>query len=67
MKEKKKKRPSERKPRFCDPGACANCQYIGEGDFLCDEHQEIVVSDWEPTEHYMMCRKKKVRVNNGRK
>ena len=22
--------------RFCDPGVCDCCQYIGEGDFLCD-------------------------------
>ena len=44
------------KVRFCDPGACTNCQYIGEGDFLCDRNNEIVVSDWEPTDEYMSCR-----------
>ena len=41
--------------RFCDPAVCDCCQYIGEGDFLCDKHMEIVVSDWEPTENYLMC------------
>ena len=54
------------KPRFvksklalmCDPGVCDECLYIGEGDFLCDRHQEIVVSDWTPTEEYLMCQKK---------
>ena len=44
-----------RPKRFCDPGVCDCCQYIGEGDFLCDKHMEIVVSDWEPTEKYLMC------------
>ena len=28
--------------KFCDPGICDCCQYIGEGDFLCDKHMEIV-------------------------
>ena len=50
---KKKKQPSL---RVCDPAVCDCCQYIGEGDFLCDKHMEIVVSDWEPTENYLMCR-----------
>ena len=36
---------------------CDCCQYIGEGDFLCDKYMEIVVSDWTPTENYLMCRK----------
>lgn len=42
---------------FCDPAVCDCCQYIGEGDFVCDKYLEIVVSDWEPTEEYMMCKK----------
>ena len=37
----------------CDPDVCPNCQYIGEGDSWCDVTQEIVLADWEPTEHYM--------------
>lgn len=62
MKPKRNRSPSndpEKKPRFCDPSACHCCQYIGEGDFICDEHQEIVVSDWEPTDKYMICRRRK--------
>ena len=55
----KKKRNGRNKvpkpKKFCDPGVCDCCQYIGEGDFLCDKHMEIVVSDWEPTEKYLMC------------
>ena len=55
-KKKRNGRPKASKPKkFCDPGVCDCCQYIGEGDFLCDKHMEIVVSDWEPTEKYLMC------------
>lgn len=45
-----------KKVRYCDPGACHCCQYIGDGDFLCEDHQEIVVADWEPTVAYMICK-----------
>ena len=38
---------------FCAPSACPNCQYVGDGGFLCDETMNIVVEDWEPTEDYM--------------
>ena len=41
--------------KISDPGVCDCCQCIGEGDSLCDKHMEIVVSDWEPTENYLMC------------
>lgn len=37
----------------CNPDVCPNCQYIGDGDSLCDITQEIVLVDWEPTENYM--------------
>lgn len=47
----KKKKPE----LICDPAVCDCCQYIGEGDFLCDKHMEIVMSDWTPTENYLMC------------
>ncbi len=43
--------------KFCDPAVCDCCLYVGEGDFLCDEHMEIVVSDWVPTESYLMCQR----------
>lgn len=32
-----KPRPKSEKPRMCDPGMCDCCQYIGEGDFICDK------------------------------
>ena len=43
----------KRKQIFCDPDLCDHCQYIGEGDSWCDDTGKIVLSDWEPTEHYM--------------
>lgn len=65
MKKKKKYNP-DHKQQFCDPGACDCCQYIGEGDFICDKHQVIVVSDWEPTSDHMICkrREQKCRVKS---
>lgn len=45
-----------RDDRICDPDSCDCCLYIGEGDFLCDNHQVIVISDWEPTEDYLTCK-----------
>ena len=63
MKRRKRKRTVHlEKPRMCDPGMCDHCQYIGEGDFICDRDFSdpegvLVVSDWEPTENYMRCKK----------
>lgn len=48
----------KKKVRKCDPGICDCCQYIGEGDFLCDKYLEVVVEDWEATENFQMCMKK---------
>lgn len=42
-----------KKSVFCNPDICPNCQYIGDGDSYCDEIGEIVLSDWDPTEHFM--------------
>ncbi len=55
-------RPFKEKPRMCDPGMCDHCQYIGEGDFICDRDLSdpegvLVVEDWEPTANYLSCRK----------
>ena len=64
MKKKKGKKPAAQKPtRFCDPAACDCCQYIGDGDFMCDKHMEIVVSDWEPTENFMICKRRNYETN----
>ncbi len=57
----KKSRPK----KFCDPAVCDCCLYVGEGDFLCDEHMEIVVSDWVPTENYLMCQTQRKAIGDG--
>lgn len=49
-------RARNKRKKICDPGMCDECLYIGEGDFLCDKYQTIVVSDWEPTEDYLICK-----------
>ena len=46
----------KKKAIFCDPGMCEECLYIGDGDFFCDKLQEIVISDWQPTDDYLGCR-----------
>lgn len=37
----------------CNPDVCPNCEYHSDGDSFCDLIGEIVLEDWEPTEHYM--------------
>ena len=37
---RKKKRAST---KICDPAACHHCTYIGEGDFMCDNHPDEAV------------------------
>ena len=48
---------------ICDPGGCDHCIYVGEGDFLCDNTDDeayvVVMSDWEPTEQYPHCLRKR--------
>lgn len=52
-------RKKKRGKKICDPALCANCIYVGDGGFLCDEAMEIVVEDWTPTEYYLCCEKGK--------
>jgi len=45
---------------MCDPGMCDCCQYIGEGDFICDKgpgQPVLVVKDWQPNENAGRCRR----------
>lgn len=44
---------SENYKIFCSPDVCPNCQYIGEGDSICDVTMAIVLDDWTPTEDFM--------------
>lgn len=41
--------------KTCDPSECDDCIYIGEGDFYCQNEQEIVISDFVPTDEYLCC------------
>ena len=62
----KKRRVKSKQHKMCDPAVCDCCQYICEGDFLCDRYMEIVVSDWEPTKYYLLCAQNRERkMNNG--
>ena len=51
---------SKKPKKICDPAMCDDCVYIGEGDFLCDRHRVIVVSDWVPTEDFLVCAGRRV-------
>ena len=37
---------------------CNHCQYIGEGDYICDMSNDIVIADWQPSEDYNSCKGK---------
>lgn len=57
---KRKNFKHREKPKMCDPGMCDYCQYIGEGDFICDKgpgKPVLVVEDWEPNENAGRCRR----------
>lgn len=46
----------------CDPSVCDSCQYIGEGDFVCDRYlnqpdKVMVVENWLSTENYLQCKR----------
>ena len=34
---------------------CEKCQYIGEGDHLCEVSMTLVTDDWETTEDFYHC------------
>ena len=41
-------------PKICS--TCANCVYIGEGDYICDVDEPIIVmEDHMPNENYCAC------------
>jgi len=64
MNNKRKRKTPHEKPLFCDPGMCDSCQYIGEGDFMCDCREGepvLVVEDWQATEESKRCPKRQRR------
>ena len=41
-----------------DALGCFNCgraTYIGDGGYMCDKHDKIVIDDWEATDDFMCC------------
>lgn len=61
------KKSTPKKQLFCDPGICEHCEYICEGDFICDKKVEpvMVICDWEPTEDFLWCKAR--GKNNGKR
>ena len=53
-KKRKKKSQGQPKPVKCC-FECDHCQYIGEGDHICDVNMEIIVCEWEPTDMFYHC------------
>lgn len=37
---------------------CNNCEYIGEGGYMCSMNNYIVIEDWRPTEDFNSCKGK---------
>ena len=57
---KRKPRPRSEKPLRQRPAFSLGCQYIGEGDFICDKgpgQPVLVVEDWQPNENAGRCRR----------
>ena len=64
---KKTKRKKIMNDKVCDPWMCNECVYLGEGDFLCEKYNEMVLSDWEPTDDFLMCVKEHIDLQKGEK
>ena len=52
----KRRRKNHDAPKKCY--LCENCLYIGEGDYICDTNNDIVIKEWQPTEDYYSCKGK---------
>ena len=39
--------------KCCD--TCEHCMYIGEGDYICDEHYVLVKEEHCPNDDYNYC------------
>lgn len=51
----KMKMPPERKDCY----ACEHCVYLGEGGYMCDLTNDIVIEDWQPDDAFYHCGGKK--------
>jgi hypothetical protein len=54
MSKKKRKHPELNKNCF----NCNHCQYIGEGGYICDMSNDVVIEDWQPAEDFNICKGK---------
>jgi hypothetical protein len=48
-----KRKRKNGQPNNCE--YCEHCIYVGEGGYMCDMSNEIVIDDFEPTEDFYMC------------
>lgn len=55
MSKKRKQKPQEQSEAVKRCFECGNCQYIGEGDHICDLNMELITDDWEPTDMFYHC------------
>lgn len=37
---------------------CEKCLYIGEGGYMCEASNDIVIDDWTPTDDFCSCKGK---------
>lgn len=37
---------------------CNNCEYIGDGGYMCSMNNDIVIEDWQPTDDFNSCKGK---------
>lgn len=52
-----KKRKHNNFSRSCY--TCNNCEYIGEGGYMCGVNHKILIEDWCPTEDFNSCKGKR--------
>lgn len=55
MSKRKHKRKHETQAVYNTCLDCDNCQYIGEGDHICDLDMTLVIDEWTPTEDFCKC------------
>lgn len=46
---------SKHKKRNYDCEHCDNAMYIGDGEFVCEKTEKIVMENFVPTEDYQRC------------
>ena len=49
----KRKRKNPDYPQNCY--VCEHCVYVGEGGYICDMSNDVVIEDWQPTDDFYCC------------